>query len=93
MSKSSSLSNIPQELVHFSKDVKPFPNGVNRGCAKCLNRNGVGEKGKSKRFKNPRAKFYHLHLLHQSDKFEYPTLEDELNKLEQLSIANQRGLI
>jgi len=91
MSRLSSFLPNKQELIHFSKDTKLFPHPIT--CAKCLNRTETGRKGKSKMFKCPRSKFVHLHTLHQYDKNNYPTLIDELINLEQLSIANQLGIL
>jgi len=97
MPKILSLDNKPHkavlyflgiQLVHFSKDAKDLPFYV--GCAICLKLTK-----RTKKFKTPKAKFFHCFQAHDSSHLGngIPTLEDELKNLEQLSIANQRRIL
>jgi len=87
MSKLDSLVN-KHHIIPVSLDTKPLPCDI--GCAICLKLTK-----RTRRFKTPKSKFYHLHKFHHEDHLVNgsPTLEDELKNLEQLSIANQRGIL
>ena len=73
---------LESNIVHFSKDTKPFPFVLL--CGICLENTG-----KSRFFSCPREKFYHIHGHHKDEPFK---LKQEIIELEQLSILNQRGV-
>jgi len=73
---------------HFSNDTKPFPCIIL--CGICLE-----EKGKSRYFSCPRAKFFHVYKIHNDKKSEIKQsrIEQEIAELELLSTLNQRGIL
>lgn len=77
-------------LVHVSKDTKELPSPIR--CGKCLNRIGRGH-GKSRLFRSPREKFFHLKEIHKIDSTEFPSIQEELADLETLSRLSQWGIL
>ena len=77
------------KIVHMAKDKKPFPYPI--GWAIC--KNGHNKPHKTKSFRTACEKYWHLIYIHKNNNLDSPTQKEELVNLEQLSIANQRGIL
>lgn len=75
-------SNKSQQL-HFSKYTVSFP--FTLLCGICIE-----DSVKSRRFKNSREKFFHLHLRHKDQPYR---LQKELEELEFLVNIHQKGVM
>ena len=83
-----------QKNIHVSRDKKEFPFFV--GCTLCLN--GSNKCHKTKLFKNPCEKYWHLVRMHQNPKIgdskkEKKLFDLELENLKELSIANHNEIL
>lgn len=59
-------------------------------CPKC---NQHKKRSKSHIFKSCKGLYFHLYVVHQIDKYEYPTVEDSIKLLEVFSIMLQIKMV